>query len=375
MTTISEVVVKAIPEGMSDVRSGLQGMNEDVEETTDSMDEQASALGDVSQRFQGAMAAVTAGFAVAAGGLLSQVPVLGETMGAFGTVVDSLSMKMDGVLRPVFTKVNDALFGLSEKINDADGVMGTIIGTIATVASVLAVVGSAVLAVATQVFGFSAVWGFVASVVKVAIGGIISIIGGIPAAIAAVILALGAFVVAYLTNWKGMRDKTDSVIGTIVDFVVDGFKWLAENGLEFISKLVDRAIGFFNSLGGGLSDWADNIASDAVGWGKGIINGLISGMKSLLTEGGGKIAEMLGLDDISTDDITSEFDFEGIDTSSFDDLSSDLDIDKGEFDSGVSESDDFIGSVGSSESKIFLDGSRVDDNQGRFRKDALNRRS
>ena len=35
---------------------------------------------------------------------------------------------------------------------------------------------------------------------------------------------------------------------------------------------------------------------------------------------------------------------------------------------------DFIGSVGSTASDIYLDGSRIDDNQGRFRKDALSRR-
>jgi len=35
---------------------------------------------------------------------------------------------------------------------------------------------------------------------------------------------------------------------------------------------------------------------------------------------------------------------------------------------------DFIGSVGSEATSVFLDGSKVDNNQGRYRKDALARR-
>jgi phage-related protein len=310
------------------------------------------------------MGAAVAGLAVAAAGLLSQVPVLGEVFAGLNAVIDAVAFQMDKVLRPVLTPLTNFFFGLAESIFEADGAMGTVVGVIGSIITAiggLIALAAPFVALAGKIFGFATVWATVKSVVVGAVGTIVSVIGGIPAALAAAVIALAAFVVGYLTNWKGMRDKTNQVVSSIVNFVVDGFKWLVENGLSFLSDLVNRGVGFFNTLADNLATWAEDVASDAVDWGKGIIDGLVSGLKNAITSGGSKIKELLGLDDISTSGVSSSaFNFDSIST--------------GNLDTSVSQGDDFIGSVGSGETTIMLDGREINKGVGRIRKDTLNRR-
>jgi phage-related protein len=253
---------------------------------------------------------------------------------------------------------------MAAAISEADGAFGTIIGVFATVLSIgallVGIIGSAIA-------GFLALGGSLSTLVTIgatvlgAIGLIITAIASLPATLIAAIAGVIAFAIALVTNFMGARDKLTSIVGTIVNFVVDGFKWLVENGLSFLSDLVNRGVGFFNTLADNLATWAEDVANDAVDWGKGIIDGLVSGLKNAITSGGSKIKELLGLDDISTSGVSSNaFNFDSIST--------------GNLDTSVSGGNDFIGSVGSGDNKIFLDGREIENNQGRYRKDALNRR-
>jgi len=360
-TSVAEVVVSAVPEGISDTTGQLEQMESTVQESTDSMEEQAGTMSDLSESFQGAMGAAVAGLAVAAGGLLSQVPVLGEAFSGLNAIVDAVAFQMDKVLRPVLTPLTNGFFKVSDAIFEADGIIGTIIGTLASVVTAIVAIGGPIALAAGKIFGFATVWATVKGAVATAVGAIVSIIGGIPAAIAGLIIAIAAFAVGYLTNWKGLRDKTNQIVSSIVNFVVDGFKGLVENGLSFLSDLVNRGVGFFNTLADNLATWAEDVASDAVDWGKGIIDGLVSGLKNAITSGGSKIKELLGLDDISTSGVSSSaFNFDSIST--------------GNLDTSVSQGEDFIGSVGSGETTIMLDGREINKGVGRIRKDTLNRR-
>lgn len=364
MASVAEVVVEAVPSGISDTTGQLEDMESTVQESTDSMDEQAGKMSDLTESFQGAMAATVAGLAVAASGLLSQVPVLGEAFAGLNAVIDAVAFQMDKVLRPVITPLTNFFFGLSTAIFEADGAFGTFIGVVSSLLSVGAVL---VAIIGSAIAGFLALGGSLSTLVTIgatvlgAIGLIITAIASLPATLIAAIAGVIAFAIALVTNFMGARDKLTSIVGTIANFVVDGFKWLVENGLSFLSDLVNRGVGFFNTLADNLATWAEDVASDAVDWGKGIIDGLVSGLKNAITSGGSKIKELLGLDDISTSGVSSSaFNFDSIST--------------GNLDTSVSQGDDFIGSVGSGETTIMLDGREINKGVGRIRKDTLNRR-
>ena len=339
MTTISEVVVKAIPEGMSDVRDGLQGMNEDLEESTEQMEEQSNTLSDLSKEFDGAMGAVVAGFTVAASGLLSQVPVIGETMGALGAVLDGIAFQMDSVLRPAITRVNNLLFGLSETIFEAEGAFGNFVGIVATlgagVIGAVAAFASAKIATLGFVAGLKATFAALLVVAK-AVGAFVVGLISLPALAAAAVVGLLAL--AYV-----FRDE-------IREFA--GKAWQAIK--DFASDAIDRISTFVSNVG----DKFGELVDDAKEWGASLIERLIAGIKNKASDLKQAVSGIELTAGVSIGDITG-----GI---------GDLAGGGGSSDGGSS---DFIGSVGSSASKIFLDGSRVDDNQGRFRKDALNRRS
>jgi len=339
LVSVAEVVVEAVPDGISDTTGELENMEQSVNESTESMSEQADQMSGLTESFQGAMGTAVAGLAVAAGGLLSQVPVLGEAFAGLNALVDAVAFQMDKVLRPVLTPLTNAFFNLSEMIFEAEGAVGTAIGVFASVASLVTAVGAAVGAVAVKIFGFAAVWGKVVAAAKIAagvIGSVISIIGGLPAVVIAAIAALAGFAVAYLTNWKGVRDKTDAIVAEIVQFVRDGF---------------GRLTTWFSNT------WAANLISDAVEWGKGIIDSLIEGIRNGVSRlsdfvSGIEIAPGLTLGDVSGS----------------------VNLGGGGTGSGGT-SGDFIGARGSGSNRIFLDGREIENNQGRYRKDALNRRA
>jgi phage-related protein len=338
VVSVAEVVVEAVPDGISDTTGELEDMEASVNESTESMSEQADQMSGLTESFQGAMGTAVAGLAVAAGGLLSQVPVLGEAFAGLNALVDAVAFQMDKVLRPVLTPLTNAFFGLAETIFEAEGAVGTAIGTIATIGTILATVGAAVGAAAVKIFGFAAVWGKLVAAAKIAVGVIgtaISVIGSLPAAVIGAIAALAAFAVAYLTNWRGVRDKTDAIVGEIVQFVKDGF---------------GRLTTWFSNT------WAANLISDAVEWGKGIIDSLIEGIRN----GVGRLSDFVSGIEIAP----------GL---TLGDVSGSVNLGGGGTGSGGSGGD-FIGARGGGGNRIFLDGREIENNQGRYRKDALNRR-
>jgi len=338
VVSVAEVVVEAVPDGISDTTGELENMEQSVNESTESMSEQADQISGLTESFQGAMATAVAGLAVAAGGLLSQVPVLGEAFAGLNALIDAVAFQMDKVLRPVITPLTNAFFGLAEIIFEADGAVGTAIGTFATVGTILAIVGAAVAAAAVKIFGFAAVWGEVVAAAKIAagvIGSAIATIGSLPAVIIGAIAAIAAFAVAYLTNWRGVRDKTNAIVGEIVQFVKAGF---------------GRLTTWFSNT------WAANLISDAVQWGKGIIDSLIEGIRN----GVGRLSDFVSGIEVAP----------GL---TLGDVSGSVNLGGGSTSSGGSGGD-FIGSRSGGRMNVYLDGREVENNQGRYRKDALNRR-
>lgn len=107
MVTVEELVVKATPDGISEVNEGLQGMENQMEDTADNVEETSSNLDEAARGFKGAMSATIAGLGVATAGLLTQVPIIDETIGTLTSGIDVLVQKLDKDLRPEVSKLNE----------------------------------------------------------------------------------------------------------------------------------------------------------------------------------------------------------------------------------------------------------------------------
>src|SRR6056297_3193014 len=105
MTTIQEIVVKAVPAGIDETTSQMDEPEGSVSGVGEALKEQASGMSGVAKAFKGAMGAVVAGLAVSTGFLLSRVPVLGELMDGLVAVFDAMAFQLDQQLRPAISPV------------------------------------------------------------------------------------------------------------------------------------------------------------------------------------------------------------------------------------------------------------------------------
>ena len=353
MATAEELIVALKAEGASETESQIQGVENQMEETAGATEDTADELEGFSQEFQGALTAAVAALAVGAAGLLSQVPVIGEVMQGLFAIVEALAFQMDGVLRPVLSPLTDAFFTVSEGIFAAEGALGDIIGVVTTVVSLAAIaiptiaaIGSAFGVFGSTAAGIVSILGTVAGVITTVAG----IIAGLPVALTAAIAAIVGFAVAYLTNWRGVRDKTNALVSQIVEFVVNGFLILSAKALDALDVFTEKAVSAFLGLTARLVSWASNIASRAYEWGKNIVQRLIDGVQSML----GELRSTLG-------DIQST-------------VRSKIDVDvSGGGDGGSIGTSSGLATGGGS-TEISIDGRRIDSQTGRFGKDRLNRR-
>ena len=176
------------------------------------------------------------------------------------------------------------------------------------------------------------------------------------AALLAVAKAVGAFVVG-LISLPALAAA--AVVGLLALAYVfrDEIREFAGKAWQSIKDFANDATQRISTFVSNVGEVFGELVNDAKEWGASLIERLIAGIKNKASDLKQAVSGIELTAGVSIGDITG-----GI----------------GDLAGGGSSgggSSDFIGSVGSSASKIFLDGSRVDDNQGRFRKDALNRRS
>lgn len=286
MATAEELIVAIKSEGVSETQQDLEGVERTMEDTAESAGDSADELQGFSERFRGAMSAAVTALSIGAAGLLSQVPVLGEAFSGLAAIVEALAFQMDGVLRPVLSPLTDFFFELANAIFDADGIVGDLIGGITAFLSIASVLIAAVAAVGVQLGTWASIGAGVSSILGTIAGAIATVVGviaGLPAALVVAAAALVAFVAAYLTNFMGVRDKTNKIVGQIIDFVVGGFMSLGTKALNAVTDFAGKVRTFFAGLASDISSWASDLASDAYEWGKGLIQGFINGIRSLIS--------------------------------------------------------------------------------------------
>lgn len=105
-----------------------------------------------------------------------------------------------------------------------------------------------------------------------------------------IVLAIGALVAAFVILWNksaafrdffiGVWNGIKSVVGTVVDWIVDAWNGV----INFFSELPGKITGFFNGLGDGIKNifkGAVNVVIDLLNKGIGLINKLIHGINNV----------------------------------------------------------------------------------------------
>ena len=363
MTVVEELIVAVREEGAQETEDNLEGVESQFDDTADSVGDSADEMQGFATRFQGAMRAIMAGFAVAAAGLLANVPVVSELFSGLVSILEAVAFQMDNVLRPILTPLTNLLFDLSGAIFEAGGALGTFIGVVGTIIAILGGLAGAILT-ANAVLGTKlSLFGVLIGLGKIVIGAIAAVVGAVALVPVAIVAAIAALA---LLAWH-FREPIVKAIQTALD-------WL--------SDLANRAVDWITDMADIVTDALTDLARNAYRWGRDLVNNLIDGLMSRLSalrsaasrvasavrdRLPGSDAETGPLSDLSTTGPALVDTFaEGIEAN---------------VNRAGSAADSVAGAAspnfaaGRSESPaIFLDGNRVDENQSRFQRSRISRR-
>jgi len=293
MFETEEFLIAIREEGSELVRDSLEGVSSKFNDVVQEVSAGADEMEAFSERYAGAAAVAVAGITVASAGLLSQVPIIGSVFDAFGGIIEAVAYKIDEVLRPALQPVVQFLYDIEAAVYDAEGPLGTFIGVFGLLAAVAGTVLGTIVLVASQLLGWPAVFAAAAAAVKTVVGAVVGLIGtflGLPAIVLLAIAAAAAFAVAWLTNFRGTRDKTNEIVGQIWEYL----KGLGADILEWARGIdLSDFIGAFRSVGASVKSFLDGLIDDMVQKGKDLINSLVSGIMAAISNTAGWVADLI----------------------------------------------------------------------------------
>jgi hypothetical protein len=225
---VNELVVALRPVGADETTDALEQAQDSFEETADTADQSSEQLEEFAGRFTGALSVATTALTVATGGLLSTVPIIGEAFAGIGAIIQSLGLRIDEFLRELGVST-DFLFRWANAIARAEGPMADFATALLTVVTFLTAIG------APLTFALAKL-GLLGGVVSKVTGFITALVGAFSLATAAaglLALAGAALAAAWITDFKGIRTTTMSVIDTFVSFAISRFDDLVQ-----IAKLI-----------------------------------------------------------------------------------------------------------------------------------------
>ena len=256
-------------DGADQVQGDLEDTEGKLDETSEAMEESADDAESLSKRWSGAFQAITAAVAIVSGGILSQVPVVGEALSGLSAVAAGLGYQLDKVLRPALVPLTDKLFSLSDAIFAADGAAGTLIGTLTGigVAGSLAAGGLGALGKLLPGFTATGVLSSALAGLKSFIGALTSLVTGSLAAAGALGVLLGLFGVAILET-TGVLDAVRNLgaaIGQALPAAVrDGMLAVLSAFMGPLAVIGAAISGFVSGvLDGGLREGIDRAISNA----------------------------------------------------------------------------------------------------------------
>lgn len=273
MADVEELVVRAKPEGIDTTTGELGDLEDRFGDTADTLDETGDQMEGLASRWEGALTAIMTGLAVAVGGLLSQVPILGELMAGLGAVIEAVAFQIDQLLRPVLTPLTDLLFELSSAIFEAEGPLGDLIALFG-------------LFTAVQVGGIGAIAGWIA-----ATEGIGAVLSGIGTALSVAISGLTSFgstLLSLITGSIAAAAALGALAGLVVVLAlntVGAFDMITNAGQELHSMfagLVDFMLAFLAVGSLGLIPLLAAIGAAIVELVQGDVSGAVSAFQRVL---------------------------------------------------------------------------------------------
>lgn len=379
MSEIEKLVVKAEPQGVDDTAGEFAGLEENVAEITEGLSDQGDEMQAISQRWNGALTAITTGLAVASAGLLSQVPVVGGVFDGLKSIISAVAYQMDQVLRPILQPITNKFYEVSASIYEADGALGTIIGVVASVIAILGTIVGAIVLVSKTLAALAGAKAAVIAAGKLLISAITALVGALSlpvVAIAAVVAALGLLV------WY-FRDEIASAISTAIDWLVgfagdlkDTVAGLISDAAEWGSDIVDKLAEGIKDAMGAIEDWI----GDAKQWGKDIIKKFVEGIKSKIGDVKDAAGDVKGAieDKISFDQLENDRMAQRWGQDLMQEFSAGVDRGQGVLEGALDapqapEAEPFLAG-GREEIAVMLDGRRVDEGVREYRGEEGNRR-
>lgn len=410
MPTAEELVVSMKTEGAEETNAELEKMESNFEETSDSVGDSAGEMSGFASKFKGAMGAVVAGLAVAAGGLLSQVPVIGEAFGGLTSVFDAVVYQIDQKLRPALQPVTDGFYDLSAAIFDGDweeagNIIGDgITGFIDTIQGInffqigkdiadalvkmakeidwsevpglifdLMLVNLKILTFATRLMAgivvglleaaSNADWGQLAMdmfgfLVSALSGAFSFVTDRIKGFVADALMFFGGFAVKAGAVIDKIKNRFVVAFGIIRDFVVNALKMMANFGISAVEGMVNGLITLVNHAIGALE-------------------GLINTAAELASRVPGVDIDEVDLDrldEVELDRLETEGPGEILRSGQRDLQQRDRATTRQEQQQMQALNERIAQLTGTEESTISMDGRRLDENTGRYREDSTARR-
>jgi phage-related protein len=151
--------------------------------------------------------------------------------------------------------------------------LGTIAGIIATVS-----------ALATVLAGTFATIVSVGGTIITILGSVGAAILSLPVVLAAAIAALAGFAIAYITNWRGTRDKTNAIINQIKRIVKRGFINFINAATKFLEGFVSNVVSLFGEIRNEVKTKFNNLIENATQFGKDFVSNFAEGIRDQIGE-------------------------------------------------------------------------------------------
>ena len=294
MVTAEELVVAIKSEGVSDTREDVEAVGESMEQTAEESGDAAEELTGFSEDIAGAASAAVAGLALITGGLLSQIPILGEFAAGLGAILSAIGLQVDQLIRDLGGGgLTQVLFDIANGIMNLEGTAADLAGVLGVVLTAVtgAAAGLAAWAIkAKGVMGAASALGGALKTVGSVLAGLVGGISATTAALALAVAAVVGFAAAYLTNFRGVRDTTNRIVGNIVDTVVGGVTSFASTAISKLKTFAGNARDALGKVADAVTEWGSDLADKAFDFGRGLIQSFINGIQSLI----GRVRSFLG---------------------------------------------------------------------------------
>jgi len=217
------LVVEMVSDGANEVQDDVEGVEQQFDDASQEVGDSAGEMEGFATKWQGAMGAVVTGLAVAAGGLLTQVPVIGGLMEGLFAVIEAVAFQMDKVLRPILQPVADAFFELAGALFELDGAAGAIVGILGAIAAVA--------------LPIAAVFGLIPAIIAAVVVGLVLLLEhfGLLGPLINVIVATLTATIGVLTT---LAKVIGGAVGTAIDFLADAFGGLAKQAFNWGKDMI-----------------------------------------------------------------------------------------------------------------------------------------